>query len=89
MGHPIALCIFDHFTDIIVSGAERLVKPDPAIYTLALQRFGLAPGTALFVDDRADNVEAAAANGFIGHHFDGAEGLATQLRQLGLINPAS
>jgi 2-haloacid dehalogenase len=78
--------VFDHFIDIIVSGAERLVKPDPAIYALALERFGLAPGTALFVDDRADNVAAAAANGFIGHHFDGAEGLAAQLRTLGLIN---
>jgi 2-haloacid dehalogenase len=79
--------VFDHFTDIVVSGAERLVKPDPAIYALALARFGLAPGTALFVDDRADNVEAAAAGGFIGHHFDGAEGLAAQLRTFGLINP--
>jgi len=81
--------VFDHFTDIVVSGAERLVKPDPAIYALALARFGLAPGTALFVDDRADNVEAAAANGFIGHHFDGAEGLAARLHALGIINPAS
>ncbi len=80
--------LFDHFTDIIVSGEERLTKPDPAIYQLALRRFGLAPGDALFVDDRAENVEAAAANGFVGHHFAGHDRLAVHLADLGLLkNP--
>ena len=66
--------LFAPFRDIVVSGDERLVKPDPAIYRLALARFGLAPDEALFVDDRLDNVEAAQANGFVGHHFvDAAE----------------
>jgi 2-haloacid dehalogenase len=71
--------IFDHFIDIVVSGKERLTKPDPAIYHLALHRFGLAPGTALFVDDRADNVAAAQDNGFIGHHFTDAATLRAEL----------
>ena len=35
--------IFDRFRDIIVSGTERLVKPDPAIYRLAIERFGIDP----------------------------------------------
>ncbi len=39
--------IFDRFRDIVVSGDERLVKPDPAIYHLALDRFGLEPGEAV------------------------------------------
>jgi len=78
--------IFDHFRDIIVSGAERLVKPDPAIYALALRRFGLAPGDALFVDDRAENVDAAAANGFVGHLFRDHDRLATELAGLGLLD---
>ena len=71
--------------DVIVSGAERLVKPDPAIYRLARARFGLKPGEALFVDDRAENVVAGEANGFPGHLFDGAEGLAARLAAEGLL----
>lgn len=78
--------VFDHFSDIVVSGAERLAKPDPAIYQLALRRFGLAPGEAIFIDDRADNVTAAQANGFVGHHFTGRDALATALAQLGLLD---
>ena len=77
--------IFDHFTDIIVSGDEKLVKPDPAIYELALCRFGLASGEGLFVDDRLENVEAGQANGFIGHHFKDAVTLRTDLDRLGLL----
>lgn len=61
--------IFDLFRDIIVSGKEKLVKPEPAIYQLALARFGLQTGEALFIDDNLDNVVAASANGFAAHHF--------------------
>ena len=77
--------VFDHFRDIIVSGTERLTKPDPAIYALALQRFGLAPGEALFIDDRAENVTAGAAAGFPGHHFTSAAHLRAELERLGLL----
>lgn len=77
--------LIDHLRDVVVSGAERLVKPDPAIYLLALARFGLQPGEALFVDDRAENVTAADVNGFAGHLFDGADGLAARLNDLGLL----
>ena len=77
--------IFDHFRDIIVSGEEKLVKPDPAIYALALRRFGLAPGEGIFIDDRLENVEAADANGFIGHHFADAPTLRTDLNDRGLL----
>jgi 2-haloacid dehalogenase len=78
--------LFDHFADIIVSGAERLTKPGDAIYQLALRRFGLRPGEALFVDDRVENVDGAVANGFIGHHFTGHAALAAHLADLGLLN---
>src|SRR5690606_41043430 len=47
--------IFDRFRDIIVSGTEKLVKPDPAIYELAIARFGIDPAGALFIDDNASN----------------------------------
>jgi len=78
--------IFDRFRDIVVSGREKLVKPDPAIYRLALDRFGLLPEQAIFVDDRDDNVATAVALGIRGHHFRDAEGLAAELRQLGLLS---
>ena len=77
--------IFDHFTDIIVSGVEKLVKPDAAIYQLALSRFGLAEGQAIFIDDNLANVEAARANGFVGHHFTDADSLRSELAILGLL----
>jgi 2-haloacid dehalogenase len=77
--------IFDRFIDIVVSGDEKLIKPDPAIYRLALDRFGLAAGEGLFVDDRLENVEAAQANGFAGHHFSDARELRGALEALGLL----
>ena len=77
--------IFDHFGDIIVSGVEKLVKPDPAIYALALDRFGLKPGEAIFVDDNHDNVVSARNNGFAAHHFTDAAKLRTELTSLHLL----
>lgn len=57
------------FRDIVVSGVEKLVKPDPAIYALAERRFGLPGRAMLFVDDNAANVAAARAAGWQAHHF--------------------
>ncbi len=76
--------IFDHFRDIIVSGVEKMVKPDAAIYQLALCRFNLAPGEAIFVDDNLPNVVAARENGFVSHHFTDAPTLRAELAALGL-----
>ena len=70
---------FRRFRDIVVSGEEKMLKPDPALYFLALDRFGLKPSQALFVDDRASNVEGALAVGMHGHLFSGAEGLRARL----------
>ena len=77
--------IFDHFGDIIVSGVEKMVKPDPAIYALALKRFSLNPGEAMFVDDNIDNVISARANGFVAHHFKDASALRKELAEHGLL----
>lgn len=77
--------IFDHFGDIIVSGVEKMVKPDPAIYALALERFCLEPGEAIFVDDNIDNVISARANGFVAHHFLDAATLRAELAAYGLL----
>ena len=77
--------IFDHFSDIVVSGIEKVTKPGDAIYPLALERFGLAPGEGFFVDDSLPNVEAARANGFVAHHFSDAETLRVALTTLELL----
>ena len=78
--------IFDHFGDIVVSGVEKMVKPDPDIYALALRRFGLKPGEAIFIDDNHDNVVSARANGFAAHHFTDAEKLRRELVDLNLLD---
>lgn len=77
--------IFDFFTDIIVSGDEKLVKPDAAIYNLALERFGTSAEQCLFIDDRLDNIEAGEARGIKGHHFQDAATLERELKALALL----
>ena len=73
------------FRDVVVSGAERLLKPDPAIYRVLLERNGLEAGRCLFVDDSAKNVAGARAVGMAAHHFIGAGALEAELKALGLI----
>jgi 2-haloacid dehalogenase len=77
--------VFDHFRDIVVSGDEKLVKPDPAIFELAQRRFGHAPHAMLFIDDNAANVEAARKLGWQVHRFTDAARLAQDLRTRGLL----
>ena len=78
--------IFDNFRDIIVSGVEKMVKPDAAIYQLALTRFNLSPREAIFIDDNLPNVVAARQNGFVGHHFTDAAKLRDVLIDHNLLN---
>jgi 2-haloacid dehalogenase len=75
--------LFDHFADVVVSGREQLVKPDPAIYALAQQRFGLGIGEALFIDDNPANVQAAIDAGWHAHRFTDADMLRNVLREHG------
>ena len=75
--------MFDRFRDIVVSGDEKMVKPDPAIYRLALDRFGLKAEETVFVDDNADNVAGAAALGIHAIRFTDAPALRAELKTLG------
>ncbi|MGG5822283.1 HAD family hydrolase [Falsiroseomonas sp. HW251] len=72
------------FRDVVVSGLEGLVKPDPAIYRVLLERNGLVAGRCLFIDDSEKNVRAAETVGMRAHHFRDAATLAEELRELGL-----
>ena len=77
--------LYGHFLDIVVSGDEKLAKPDPANYALAETRFGRNPATMLFVDDSLPNVESARDCGWHSHHFVNAETLRAELVERGLL----
>lgn len=83
--HERERALFALFSDIVVSGEVKLLKPDPAIFEFSLQRFGLKPWSALFVDDRLINVEAAASMGMHAHLFTNAENLRAELSSAGLL----
>lgn len=76
---------FGRFTDIIVSGDEGLVKPDPQIYALTCRRCGLEPSQLFFIDDNLANIEAARALGFATHRFTDPEALWPDLQAHGLL----
>lgn len=73
------------FESVLVSGREKLVKPNPAIYRRLLERERLTPAETLFVDDVAANVEGARAVGLQAHHFVSPEALREELRRRGLL----
>jgi 2-haloacid dehalogenase len=57
------------FDGVVVSAHERVIKPDPAIYHILLQRYGLAAPDCIFIDDSAKNIEAARGVGMKAVHF--------------------
>lgn len=68
-----------------ISGHLGVIKPDPAIYAMVEGDSGVAPGGLLFVDDRPDNIAAAAARGWQTHLFTTPEGWAARLVAEGLL----
>ena len=77
--------VFDRFRDIVVSGEEKLAKPDRAIFTLAERRFGYPAQAMLFIDDNRANIDAAAQFGWQVHHFTDAPALEADLVKRALI----
>ncbi len=73
------------FKDILVSGREGLIKPDPRIFRLMTDRFGIAPGTAAYIDDVPRNVAAGEAAGLKGLLFTDPPRLRRDLETLGLL----
>ena len=57
------------FDGIVVSGEERVAKPDPRIFSLLLERYDLQPGDVVFVDDAAANIDAARSAGVTAIHY--------------------
>jgi 2-haloacid dehalogenase len=77
--------IFDRFDGVVVSGEERVAKPDPRIYAIAEARIGIPARRLFFIDDNPANVAAAAARGWRAHLFTDAATLERELAACGLL----
>ncbi len=72
----------DHFRDIMISGEEGLIKPDPRFFKCLIKKHDLRPEASLFIDDVKKNIDAASALGFKTIHFKDPESLRGQLKVL-------
>lgn len=73
---------FQLFDGIIVSGEEKVIKPDPKIYRILLERYKLTAENTLFIDDNPTNIETAEQLGFQTIVFDDFENVSLQISVL-------
>ena len=71
----------NQFDDLIISGKEKLVKPDAQIYKLAINRFNLIPEETVFIDDKKENIETAIKFGFLTIHLTNAEIITQEINR--------
>ncbi len=76
---------FQLLDGIVVSGDEKLIKPDPKLYQVLLDRYNLVASESLFIDDNIYNVEAAREIGFKTIHFTEKVDLEMEVKEMGLI----
>lgn len=84
---PIAMQRYDFFSKldgIVVSGDEKLIKPDPALYQVLLDRYNLRAEESLFIDDNAANIETGRQLGFHTIHFTDGVDLEQVLSEKGI-----
>ena len=74
------------FDGILVSGEVGLIKPDPRIFELLIERFAIDPRRAVYIDDVETNVIAARPLGIHGIHFTTPAALRAELAELGLLS---
>jgi 2-haloacid dehalogenase len=85
---PVALerfAFLGWFRGIVVSGRERLIKPDPLVFRVLLDRYSLRAESIVYVDDNPGNAAAASALGMHGIRFTKAASLRHELTALGLL----
>jgi 2-haloacid dehalogenase len=75
---------FELFDDIVVSGIVKLIKPDPRIFVLLLEKTRRPATECLLIDDSETNIAAAKGLGFQTIHFKSAEQLGMELSHLGI-----
>lgn len=85
---PYALDNYDFFKifkgRIVVSGTEKLIKPDPKIWHVLLDRYHIKAEESVFIDDNPANIEVAKKLGFITIHLAPGISLAAELEKLGI-----
>jgi putative hydrolase of the HAD superfamily len=74
----------DLFDVVFCSGDEGVVKPEPAAFELTLERLGVKPHEAVFIDDTLEHVDASRKLGLYGLLFTTAEELEKELNQAGV-----
>lgn len=85
---PVAIeryAFFKYLKGIVVSGDEKIVKPDPKLYYILLDRYDLNPEETLFIDDNAQNIETARLLGFHTIHFTPDVNLEAELRKMRIL----
>ncbi len=86
--YPIAYKNYDFLKTldgIVVSGEEKMVKPDPGLFQVLVERYSIKPEESIFIDDKAENVEGAEKLGFKGIHFTSPQDLRTSLEDIGVL----
>lgn len=85
---PYALENYDFFQifdgKIVVSGTEKLIKPDPKIWYILLERYNIQAGESVFIDDNPKNIEMAQSLGFETIHVTPETNLEQELAGLGI-----
>jgi len=76
---------FTLFDGIVISGEEKLIKPDRKIFEIMLERYLLKAENALFIDDNRNNIQAANEIGFATIHVQEKTDLKSELYAMGLI----
>jgi 2-haloacid dehalogenase len=79
--HP----FFNMLTGIVLSGEEKVCKPDMEIYKILLDRYQLCPEESIFIDDRQDNLETAQKLGIETILFKTAKQVRKDLRKIGVL----
>lgn len=74
--------ILDLMEDMVISGKEKVMKPDAKIYQIALSRFGIKPEESVFIDDNVNNIIGCEAAGIHGIVFKDAGQLRSDLEKL-------
>lgn len=76
---------FSYLDGIVVSGDEKLIKPDPKLYQILLDRYNLIASESLFIDDNIKNIAAAEKMGFQTIHFTEDMDLEKEVKKMGLV----
>lgn len=76
---------FELLDGIVVSGDEKLIKPDPKLYQVLLDRYKLKATESLFIDDNIKNIETAQDMGFHTIHFTENTNLEEEMKRMGVL----